>query len=500
MEVMERHREQEHKFDVQDGFAFAALKAPLARLGVHAEQAQHVMLRATYFDTADLRLLRANITLRRRVGGQDEGWHLKLPVGVPGERMELRLPLSAGAAVPPELTKLLTAYLRGASLRPVLTLDTDRLATRISAEGGDALVEVAEDRVVAERLGDHQVRAWREVEVEQLGDAGKFAHKLEGMLTGAGARPAATASKAARALDVASPSTTTARGDLFAARLQELVTTLALQDVRVRQRAPEAVHDLRVALRRTTSALRTFAPVLDETAVTTLRSELGWLNESLGAARDAEVLAARARDDLAELSDEARLGAADTDLLATLESEASTAHARLEEVLDSARYCEALEALARFAAAPRYRPGRSPSPRRLRRCVAKEIERVAAEVRRALMSGGIEAEAAFHAARKRAKRVRYGAEVLAPLDHKKATRLAAAFAAVQDVLGERHDAAVAHNRYRAEALRPGQRAGHAFVYGVLAEHERGTTSAAAERFHGVWAKASAPKRRRFLAS
>lgn len=31
---------------------------------------------ATYYDTGDLRLLSARITLRRRLGGVDDGWHL----------------------------------------------------------------------------------------------------------------------------------------------------------------------------------------------------------------------------------------------------------------------------------------------------------------------------------------------------------------------------------------------------------------------------------------
>ena len=34
---------------------------------------------ALYFDTADLALAARRITLRRRDGGADEGWHLKLP-------------------------------------------------------------------------------------------------------------------------------------------------------------------------------------------------------------------------------------------------------------------------------------------------------------------------------------------------------------------------------------------------------------------------------------
>src|ERR1700727_3769899 len=38
-------------------------------------------LEAEYYDTEDLRLLRAGVTLRRRRGGKDSGWHLKLPAG-----------------------------------------------------------------------------------------------------------------------------------------------------------------------------------------------------------------------------------------------------------------------------------------------------------------------------------------------------------------------------------------------------------------------------------
>ena len=38
-------------------------------------------LEAEHYDTDDLRLIRAGITLRRRRGGDDAGWHLKLPLG-----------------------------------------------------------------------------------------------------------------------------------------------------------------------------------------------------------------------------------------------------------------------------------------------------------------------------------------------------------------------------------------------------------------------------------
>ena len=42
-------------------------------------------LEAVYYDTEDLRLAQAGVTLRRRRGGDDAGWHLKLPVGGDGQ-------------------------------------------------------------------------------------------------------------------------------------------------------------------------------------------------------------------------------------------------------------------------------------------------------------------------------------------------------------------------------------------------------------------------------
>src|SRR6201996_1129172 len=48
-------------------------------------------LEAEYYDTEDLRLLRAGVTLRRRRGGNDSGWHLKLPAG-PQTRRGIPLP------------------------------------------------------------------------------------------------------------------------------------------------------------------------------------------------------------------------------------------------------------------------------------------------------------------------------------------------------------------------------------------------------------------------
>ena len=58
-------------------------------------------LEADYYDTSDLRLVRAGVTLRRRHGGGDAGWHLKLPLeAVRAARSACRSAGRAGACPP----------------------------------------------------------------------------------------------------------------------------------------------------------------------------------------------------------------------------------------------------------------------------------------------------------------------------------------------------------------------------------------------------------------
>src|SRR5882757_7836480 len=91
-------RETERKYEAADA---AELPDPAGLLGLDAGAgAEQQQLEAVYFDTSDLRLLRAGVTLRRRVGGSDEGWHLKLPAGA-DSRDEHRLPLAGNDRVDP---------------------------------------------------------------------------------------------------------------------------------------------------------------------------------------------------------------------------------------------------------------------------------------------------------------------------------------------------------------------------------------------------------------
>ena len=87
------HLEVETKYDVDDDFVVPELTG-LDGVATVDPPVEH-SLEAVYFDTTDLRLLRARVTMRRRTGGTDAGWHLKLPAGT--ARREVHAPLGRGA-------------------------------------------------------------------------------------------------------------------------------------------------------------------------------------------------------------------------------------------------------------------------------------------------------------------------------------------------------------------------------------------------------------------
>ena len=73
------HQEVERKFEVDAHSVFPNLTAAT---GAHrVDQPEVYDLEAVYVDTAQPDLASHGVTLRRRTGGTDEGWHLTLPAG-----------------------------------------------------------------------------------------------------------------------------------------------------------------------------------------------------------------------------------------------------------------------------------------------------------------------------------------------------------------------------------------------------------------------------------
>jgi inorganic triphosphatase YgiF len=200
------HLEIERKFDVDAGFERPDFAGVAPGVTVAAPVVHH--LAATYFDTADGRLAAAKITLRRRTGGGDEGWHLKLPGGVASaegysSRQEVQLPLAAGGEreVPAAHASRVAEVTGGLPLAPIATLDTERTVVTLTSADGALLAEIADDRVTASRIpATGEPLRWREVEVEVPSESAELQRAVAGRLFAAGARPAGHGSKLARLL------------------------------------------------------------------------------------------------------------------------------------------------------------------------------------------------------------------------------------------------------------------------------------------------------------
>jgi inorganic triphosphatase YgiF len=194
--------ETEHKYDVDPDFVIPELAGLAAGLSVTEPAVQH--LAASYYDTPDFGLAAAGITLRRRTGGADAGWHLKLPVA-PGSRRELRAPLGPGAEdVPDSLAAQVTTWTGGQPLRVIAVLETTRTVRRITGPAGQDLAEVADDLVAARRAAapgrDSTSFTWREIEVELISGTPAILAAAGTRLRAAGARPSPSASKLSRLL------------------------------------------------------------------------------------------------------------------------------------------------------------------------------------------------------------------------------------------------------------------------------------------------------------
>lgn len=520
-----RHLEREQKFDL-------APDAPLPDVGglLRSGDTRHHRLRAVYLDTPDLLLIRQRITLRRREGGTDEGWHLKLPAEEGSSaRWELHAPLTHGpgrwrvpsghlGAVAERLGEIWTGRPdaeRG--LVPVAVLRTHRTEIDLLDDEERVVALLCDDVVQAEPAG----RRWRELEVELAGDGGEdddggaLLGRITDHLADQGVRTADFPSKLSRALgdraqraeEGLPPDPEGPAADVVLAYLAEQVAVVLGREASLREDGPAAVHKTRVATRRLRSALRTFRRLLDRDVTDPLRQEVRWYAEVLGAPRDAEVMRAAVLDDLAELPSALEVGPVADRVREELDGEHTRAHAALVEVLDEPRYAELVDRLVDLLADP---PWRGRAGRRaatvLPPLVAKAVGRVEREWRdlraaEQAAAAGDEADLdlgregrdtgeagpesgetglapadrmhRLHEIRKRAKAARYAYEALAPSFGEEAAALATAWERVTEALGAVQDSVVGEERLQELTLAARDAGDPDFTYGVLVGRQLG---------------------------
>ncbi|WP_108667046.1 CYTH and CHAD domain-containing protein [Euzebya rosea] len=465
--------------------------------GADVEHVDPVRLRATYFDTADLRLIRAGATVRYRPEADSDPWQVKHPIGdadTDGIVRDERAYPGNDEGPPAAVTSAVAALTRGAPLVPVATLLTERTRVRVHADGQVA-VEVTDDDVEA-HVDGRLVARFRELEVE--GDHDRIRREVVDRLVDAGASRSGNRPKLVRALGPAAE----APPDLVVPELPTPSTRVPVVDVvsramlvdldRMIRFDPgtrlgedvEALHQMRVATRRLRTTLRTYRPVLDREWADSLRDDLRPLAAALGAVRDLDVLVARVETDLAALDPADAV--AGPELCALLQLRRDRARGVLLEQLEGPGYGELLDRLLAAATTPRVLEPDAPAGPTL----APLVRQAWKGVRRAVAAGDDQPaddqhpDDHLHDVRLRTKRLRYAADAVQPALGQPAADLSRAAGRVQDVLGAWQDAVVAIEMFR--TLRDEVDPGVAYLLGVLAARAGRRRDRAAGRWPAAW--------------
>ncbi|MFJ1759927.1 CHAD domain-containing protein [Amycolatopsis sp. NPDC088138] len=484
--------ERERKYEIVPGTGVPRL---LGVAGVTSQdEPVEQMLDASYYDTRTFRLARAGITLRRRVGGHDAGWHVKLPVSA-DERQEIQLPLGDDARkVPGRLKRLVRAYTLGEKLVPIAHLRTDRFAHRLADGQGRTVATLTDDHVTGEAGGESaRLDEWREVELElDPGVEPSLLDEFDRALAKAGLSASPWPSKLRRLIGDRVPAPRRARkkptaADVVLVSLREHYDQLRHADVGVRLDVADSVHQMRVASRKLRSALRTFGSIVDASATAPVAAELKWLGRELAPARDAEVTEERLLAQLDEVPTELVFGPLRQYLTRYFAREEQQGRARAVEALDGKRYRNLLRALDAVLEDPALiAQGRKPAKAALRKPVrkaAKKLRRAEAATRGLK---GVELETALHDVRKKAKRARYAADTVKPVYGKKLRAWRKNVKAVQQTLGAHQDTVVGRDVLHHLAVDGHGEGQNTFTFGLLHGQDAAKAAQLREKFAGEW--------------
>lgn len=405
---------------------------------------------STYYDTPQGDLRKARISLRIREGGGKRVQTLKRGDGfareeheqpISGDSLDLGFP-ALKDALPPAKRK---------TLSPIFTVRVIRRQRTFDFEGASIELAVDEGEVQA----GERARRISEVELELKGGDCRpmfeLARRLsrtaplylsfdgkatqgQGLIDGSDRAP--------RRHDKAPLARGLTAAGAFQAIARNTLVQIAANGVVLREAdSVEAVHQLRVAVRRLRSALSTFADVTDDDHAEAIKAELKWLAGACDDARDLDVFAESAAalvDPTLDLSA----------LVPAVEAARARAHAKAcaavasgrfrELVLDTTAWVETgawLTLGGKASAKRRDLPAERFAAKALARR-RKRLVKLAADLK------GVD-DAARHEARIAAKKLRYAAEAFAPLFDADAKPFIKSIKLLQEELGALNDAAVA---------------------------------------------------------
>jgi triphosphatase len=417
-----------------------------------------------YFDTPDLKLQKAGVSLRVREHKGRRVQTVKRGDGLAREEHEDEVP---GDLPDPQLGPLPDLLPNGeaSALRPAFNVRVTRRQRLVRYQGAE--IELALD--LGEVTGADRATPICEVELElksgpperlfdlarELSRAAPLYLSFDGKASRGQALVAGAPLQARRNERVElSPDATTA--EAFQAMGRNALGQIAANAVVLREAVDaEAVHQLRVASRRLRSILATFAPMLRGPELDRLKEELRWLAHACDAARDLDVFAER-MEQTVKAVDAAPAGIGV--LRETLADARRQAGAEAAEAARSVRFRALMIDLTAWietggwlADAPRAELRQAPA----RAYAVHMLE----ERRRKLVKRGRDLahldDAARHDVRIEAKKLRYTSEAFGSLFPQKATaRFVARMKDLQEELGALNDLTLAEGLLRRVELSP----------------------------------------------
>lgn len=425
----------------------ADLGAVLAAAPAGDDDARELI--SVYFDTPDLRLQKAGVSLRVRESKGRRVLTMKRGDGL--SREEYEAPLE-GDQTPSELAPLREVLDEdaAAALKPAFNVRVNRRQRLVRFE--DSEIELAVDQ--GEVCGGRRVSPISEVELELKSGDPKALFDLARELSKAAPLYLSFDTKSARGQALVADQPVEARrkeqvrleagatvAQAFQAIARNALGSIAANAAVLREApTPEAVHQVRVGARRLRSSLSTFRPVVQDDRYEQVKGELKWLAKAFDQARNLDVFA----DDV--LQPAACMEAKPGGLEALADSVAAAREAARKHACDTAAsdrfralMIEATgwaETGAWLACEAACEPARAFAERTL----DKRLKKVLRRGKRLDKAG----DAGRHELRIQAKKLRYAAEGFAGLyGEKKVARLVERLKALQDALGELNDIATA---------------------------------------------------------
>lgn len=482
--------EIELKFEIDPGAVARLEQKLIVRPGAKTPPAAQ-QLTSVYYDTPGLELVKAGFTLRTR---EAAGKHLQT-VKTEAEGLSVRgeweterdgpgLDLKAAARTPLEAV---LKTLKG-ELKPVFVTRVER--TKHLVRQGKSRVEAALDRGQIEAQDRTAPLCELELELKDGDPAALYA--LARRLAEAAPLRLSFVTKAERGYRLLEGRTVGEAIKQAKVRLKRgMSARQAFQAIAVaclRQwagnaavlraaRRPEALHQMRVALRRLRTALKLFESITADTDYPRLVGELNWLAAELDQGRDIDVLIAETfRPAAARFHDQTGMAGLGERLLKAR----TRAYDRMADVLDQPRYLILVLDMAAWIESGRWADPADPlhGPK-----ASAPVEALASagldKLRRQIKTRGRRLKTLDperrHKLRIRAKRLRYALEFFGDLYAVKGEReeMLAALKALQDGLGRLNDMKVARDKGLALAESGGRVAGDSEAEGAQEAYAAG---------------------------